>query len=64
MAPDPNAGRRGALLARVGSILSVFAVFMCGWFAMQTTDWKRIVLFTALALGAGILATHFRRLAG
>jgi hypothetical protein len=57
-------GRVGRVPAQVGFFASVFAVFACGWFAMRTSDWKRILLLTALALVAGALATAFRRRTG
>ncbi len=47
--------------ARAGQLASVAMVFAAGWFAMRTDDWKRIVLLTALAAVAGLLATEFSR---
>ena len=43
--------------------LSALAVFTCGWFSMQATDWPRILLFAALALVAGMSASAFARAA-
>ncbi len=50
-----------ALAARVGFFASLLVVFLCGWFAMRTDDWKRIVALTLLALVAGFVATQFSR---
>jgi hypothetical protein len=49
------------LASRAGFVASALAVFTCGWLAMQTSDWRRIVLFSLLAVGAGALATAFSR---
>jgi NADH:ubiquinone oxidoreductase subunit 4 (subunit M) len=48
-------------LAKAGVVASAFGVFIGGWLAMRTDDWKQIVLFSALALGAGYLASAFSR---
>lgn len=48
-------------LAKVGVMASAFAVFTCGWLAMQTEDWRRMVLYSVLALGAGAVASAFAR---
>jgi hypothetical protein len=57
-------GRTGTLPSRVGFVLAVLAVFTCGWLAMRTDDWRRIVLFTVLAGVAAIVASAFRRRSG
>ncbi len=49
------------IAAKAGFIASALAVFACGWLAMRSDDWKRIVLFSALALVAGALASAFSR---
>jgi hypothetical protein len=61
--PGPDRGVR-SLPSRAGFVLAVFAVFACGWLAMQTDDWRRIVLFTVLAGVAGVVATAFKRRSG
>jgi hypothetical protein len=38
------------------------AVFTCGWLAMRATAWPRVLLFSALALVAGAVASAFSRL--
>ncbi len=48
-------------LAKAGMVAAAFAVFTCGWLAMSTDDWKQVVLYSALALGAGFLASAFSR---
>jgi hypothetical protein len=50
-------------LAKVGQVLSAFGLFLCGFLAMQTSDWKQIVLYSVLALGAGVAASIFSRMA-
>ncbi len=62
----PDRQQRDRLLklaARVGFVASAFAVFACGWFAMKGLEWKRTLLLTVLALGAGWLAATFNRMA-
>ena len=48
-------------LAKAGVVAAAFGVFTCGWLAMRTDDWKEMLLFSALALGAGYLASAFSR---
>ena len=57
--PGGRAVSRG--LARAGVALSALAVFTCGWLAMRTDDWRRVVGFSVLALAAGALASAFSR---
>lgn len=57
--PPERPGRRVA--AKAGFVLSAFAVFACGWLAMRTSDWRKIVLYSLLALGAAVLANAFSR---
>lgn len=47
--------------AKLGVVASAFAVFTCGWLAMKTQDWRLVVLYTVLALGAGAVASAFSR---
>jgi ABC-type antimicrobial peptide transport system permease subunit len=46
---------------RAGFYLSLFIVFACGWFAMSSTDWTRIVLLSLLAIAAGLTASAFAK---
>jgi hypothetical protein len=48
-------------LAKLGVGLSALAVFTCGWKAMQTDDWRLMLTYSAMALGAGVLASGFSR---
>jgi anti-sigma-K factor RskA len=48
-------------LAQAGFAGSALAVFACGWLGMQTNDWRLIVAYAALAVGAAALATAFSR---
>jgi hypothetical protein len=47
------------LLARIGMYASAFGVFLCGWLAMKTDDWRIIVGLTLLAGVAGLAASAF-----
>lgn len=61
-ASDPTpSGPLRRIAAKAGFLASAFALFICGWLAMRTDDWKRMVLFAALALVAGALASAFSR---
>jgi hypothetical protein len=48
-------------LAKAGVVLAAFAIFTCGWLAMRTDDWRQVLLFSALALAAGAVASAFSR---
>jgi hypothetical protein len=48
-------------LAQVGFYASAFAVFTCGWLGMRTSDWRFVILYAVLALGAAALAAAFAR---
>ncbi len=52
------------VLPRIGMYASAFGVFLCGWLAMKTDDWRIIVGLTALAGVAGIAASYFGKRAG
>ena len=49
------------IFARVGQFVSATIVFGCGWLAIQTSDWKKIIALTLLAGAAGIVASRFQR---
>ncbi len=36
-------------------------MFTCGWLAMHTNDWRLMLLYTVLALGAAALASFASR---
>jgi hypothetical protein len=57
---DPNQSPpTSRLLPRIGMYASAFGVFLCGWLAMKTEDWRLIVGLTALAAVAGLAASAF-----
>lgn len=56
--PRPSASRT---LAQAGFYASALAVFACGWLGMRTNDWRFIILYAGLALGAAALAATFAR---
>jgi hypothetical protein len=49
--------------AKLGVGASAFAVFTCGWLAMRSTTWPKMLLFSALALVAAMVASAFSRMA-
>jgi len=58
------AGQEGGMgkgLARLGLAASAFLVFVCGWFAMKSEDWRVTVGLTLLAGVAGLVASTFSR---
>jgi hypothetical protein len=60
--PDPAPRRPSPRwTAQAGFVASAFAVFICGWLAMKTSDWRLMVLYSALALGAAVLAMAVSR---
>jgi hypothetical protein len=48
-------------LAQAGFLASAFALFACGWLGMQTSDWRLMIAYAVLAVGAAALATAFSR---
>jgi len=61
---DPSPEQPGALgrtMARAGMAVSAFAVFTCGWLAMRTEDWRKMAVYTVLAMGAAMAASAFSR---
>lgn len=59
--PAPTESRVRRLAQQAGFFASAFAVFTCGWLAMRSEDWRRVLLFSLLALGAAALASAFSR---
>lgn len=51
----------GRKAAQVGLFACALLVFLSGYYAMRTDDWRKIVGFTAIALVAGIVASAFAR---
>lgn len=49
------------LAAQAGMAVAALGVFTCGWLAMRTDDWRKMVLFTALAMGAALVGSAFSR---
>jgi hypothetical protein len=48
-------------LSQAGFYGSALAVFACGWLGMKTNDWRLMVAYAALAVGAAALAAAFKR---
>jgi hypothetical protein len=42
-------------------MLAALVVFTCGWLAMKTDDWRQIIGYAVVALGASALAASFSR---
>jgi hypothetical protein len=61
--PDPGRPPRppSRFAAQAGFVASAFAVFLCGWLATRTNDWRLMVLYSALAIGAAVIATALTR---
>jgi len=59
--PAPLGGGPRRLAARAGFVASAFAVFACGWLAVRTDDWRRMLVYSVLALVAASLASAFSR---
>ena len=59
--PDPPKASSSRWTAQLGFYASAFAVFTCGWLGMRTNDWRYMILYGALALGAAALAAVFAR---
>jgi NADH:ubiquinone oxidoreductase subunit 4 (subunit M) len=48
-------------MAKLGMALGAFGVFTCGWLAMRTDDWRKMLAYTLLAMGAAMAASAFSR---
>lgn len=48
-------------LAQAGFVVSALAAFTCGWLSMQTNDWRLMVVYALVAVGAAALAAAFSR---
>jgi hypothetical protein len=61
--PDPQRSKSPlpGWASQAGFVASALAVFTCGWLAMHTNDWRLMLLYTVLALGAAALATWVRQ---
>jgi hypothetical protein len=59
--PEHPRSPRSRWLAQAGFLGSAFALFACGWLGMQTNDWRLMVAYAVLAVGAAALATAFSR---
>jgi hypothetical protein len=52
-------------LARLGTFVSAFAVFSCGWLAMDAmnaSEWGKMAIYSAVALGAAAVGARFSHL--
>jgi hypothetical protein len=58
MPPDPPSPRP-PLAATLGQVGSAFALFLCGYLAFRSDDWRLTLVFSLLAIGAAILASRF-----
>jgi hypothetical protein len=57
--PDPAKDARRKLLGRIGTGVCAFGVFLAGFMAMKTNDWREMLLWTVLAAGCGWFASRF-----
>lgn len=56
-----GSGGGGKVWAKLGLGASAFLVFVCGWFAMKSEDWRVTVGLTLLAGAAAVVASTFSR---
>ena len=63
MATEPARSDRSLrhVAAKAGVVAAAFAVFTCGWLAMRADHWTGMVGFSALAVGAAVLASRLSR---
>ena len=57
--PDPKKDARRRALGRAGTGFFALGVFLSGYMAMKTTDWRQMLLWTVLAAGCGWFASRF-----
>jgi ABC-type enterobactin transport system permease subunit len=57
----PAEGNGRGVAAKVGVVVSAFAVFTAGWVAMKSDDWRVIVGVSVLALAASLVASNLSR---
>jgi hypothetical protein len=60
-APERPRSPASRWLAQAGFVASALAVFLCGWLGMKTNDWRLMLAYAVLAVGAALLATAFSR---
>jgi hypothetical protein len=58
---DQPSGNPARFMARLGAGLAAFGVFTCGWLAMRSDDWRQMVLYTLLAIGAAMVGMTLSR---
>ncbi|HSM92709.1 MAG TPA: hypothetical protein VLT47_07430 [Anaeromyxobacteraceae bacterium] len=59
--PAPNDPKRDdtrRLTGRIGSGLFAFGVFVSGYMAMKTSDWRQVALWTVIAAGCAWFASR------
>jgi hypothetical protein len=59
MPPGHESPRPSPRLAKLGQIGASFALFLCGYLAFRSTDWRLTAVFSLLSVGAAILASRF-----
>ena len=60
--PAPNDSKRTRnrqLVGRAATGISAFGVFLSGWMAMRSNDWRQMLLWTVIAAGCGWFASRF-----
>ncbi len=56
---DPNRDANRRTLGKIGAGVCAFGVFLSGWMAMRTDDWRQMALWTVIAVGCGWFASRF-----
>lgn len=61
--PEPHDQPSGPsrAVAKLGMGLAGLGVFTCGWLAMRTDDWRKMAVYTVLAMGAAMVGSAFSR---
>jgi hypothetical protein len=56
---DPKRDQKKFILGRALTGVFAFGVFLSGWMAMRTNDWRQMALWTVIAVGCGWFASRF-----
>jgi hypothetical protein len=57
--PPADPPPRPPLSAKLGQAGSALALFLCGYLAFRSDDWRLTLVFSLLSMGAAILASRF-----
>ena len=57
--PDSKKDARRRILGKAGTGVCALGVFLAGYMAMKTGDWRQMLLWTVLAAGCAWFASRF-----